>query len=79
MKENFKIIEVYQKIFEERAVRPPGKRGNVTLIHPIRYKPQIFTNEVSQWVFDKFVITCQNIWRKGAIRPQLVESGYCKT
>ena len=30
----------------ERAIRPPGKRGNVTLIHPMSYKPKVFIDEV---------------------------------
>ena len=46
MKKSSKNNEVYQFSLVERAVRPPGKRGNVTLIHPMRYKPQIFTDEV---------------------------------
>ena len=40
----------------KRTVRPPGKWGNVTLIHAMHYKPQIFTDEGLQYVFDKCVI-----------------------
>ena len=61
MKENFKNNKAYQNFYGERAVRPPGKRGNMTLIHLMHYKPQIFTDEVLQCVFDKYVITYQNI------------------
>ena len=68
------------KIFlGERAGRPPGKRGNVTLIYPMRYKPQVFIDEVLQRLVDKYQITYQNIWSEGAVRPHLVESSYCKT
>ena len=35
--------------------------GNVTLIHLMRRKPKMFTDEVLQCVFDKYVIACQNI------------------
>ena len=45
----------------ERAVRSPRKWGNVTLIHHMRYRPQIFTDEVIQYVFDKDIITYQDI------------------
>ena len=71
-----KLAKIFRR---ERAVRPPGKWGNVTLIHSMRYKPQIFTDEVLQCVFDKYVISYQNMWGKGLVRPRLVESSYCKT
>ena len=45
----------------------------------MHYKPQIFTDEVLQCVFDKYVITYHNIRGKGMIRPHLVESNYFKT
>ena len=35
IKENFKNNETYQHFCGERAVRSPGKRGNVILIHPM--------------------------------------------
>ena len=35
--------------------------GNVTLIHLMRRKPKMFTDEVLQCVFDKYVMACQNI------------------
>ena len=68
IEENFKNNEIYQKFFAERAVRLPGKRGNVPLIHPMSYKPQIFTNVVLQSLFDKYVISYQNIWSEGVVR-----------
>ena len=37
-KANQKIM-TYQHFKGERAVRPPGKWGDVTLIRPMRYKP----------------------------------------
>ena len=40
---------------------------------------QIFTEEVLQSVFNKYVITCQNIKGKDVVTPHLAESGYCKT
>ena len=79
MKENFKNNETYQNFRGERAVGPPGKWGNVTLIYPMRCRSQIFTDEVLQCVFDKYVITYQNIWGKDVIRRHLLESSYCKT
>ena len=48
MKKHFKNNEAYHKFQEERAVRPTRKRGIVTLIHPMHYKPQIFSDEVLQ-------------------------------
>ena len=68
-KENFKNKKTYQKFFGERAVRPPGKRGHVPLIHSMSYKPQIFTNVVLQCLVDRDVITYQNIWSEGKVRP----------
>ena len=70
--------ETYQKFFEERAVRSPGKRGHVPLIQPMSYKSQIITNVVLQCLVDKDVMTYQNIWREGKVRPNLLESSYCK-
>ena len=64
MKENFKNKETYRNSLGGRAVKPPGKWSNVTLIHPLRYKLQIFTDKVLQRAFDKYVITYQNIWGK---------------
>ena len=51
------------------AVRSPDKRDNVPLIHPMSYKPQIFTNVVLQCLVDKDVITYQNIWSEDKVRP----------
>ena len=51
----------------------------MTLIHPKSYKRQIFTDEVLQCLFNKYVITYQNIWGKSVVRPHLVGSSYCKT
>ena len=39
---NFKNTETYQNFQGERRQRPLQKRGNVTSIHPLSYKPQIF-------------------------------------
>ena len=62
MKENFRNSEAFQNFFWERAVRHSQENGsNVTLIHLMRYKPHIFTDKVLQCVFDKYVITYQNI------------------
>ena len=61
------------------VVRPPGKQGKVTLIHPMCYKPQILTDEVLKSAFDKYVITYKNIWEKNVLRPYLLELGYFKT
>ena len=57
MKENLKSNEAYQNLFGERTVRPPGKQNNVALIHSMSYKLQIFTNELLECVFDKYIIT----------------------
>ena len=64
MKENFENNENYKNFLRERAVRLPGIWGNVTLIHLMLYKPQIFKDEVLQYVFDKYVITYQIIWER---------------
>ena len=64
MKEIFEHNENYKNFLRERAVRPPGIWGNVTLIHLMLYKPQIFKDEVLQYVFDKYVITYQIIWER---------------
>ena len=78
IEENFKNNETYQTFFGERAVRSPGKRGNVPLIQPMSYKPQIFTNVVLQCLVNKYMIAYQNIWSERMVRPHLVESSYCK-
>ena len=39
---------------------------------------QIFTEEVLQSVFNKYVITYQNIKGQGLVTTHLAESGYCK-
>ena len=78
IEENFKNNEIYQKFFGEKAVRSPGKQGIVPLIHPMSYKPKIFTNVVLQCLVDKYMITYQNIWGEGMVRAHLVESSYCK-
>ena len=57
MKENLRSNEADQNLFEEGTVRPPGKQNNVALIRPMSYKLQIFTNELSECVFDKYMIT----------------------
>ena len=57
------------KILGERLVRPTGKRDNVTLIHPMSYKPQFFIDEVLQCLVDKYQITYQNNWGEGVVRP----------
>ena len=73
-----KIMKLIKIFLWGRAVRPPGKWGNVTLIHPISYKTQFFINEVLQCLVDKYQITYQNIRSEGMVRPHLVESSYCK-
>ena len=40
---------------------------------------QIFTEEVLQSVFNKYVIIYQNIKGQGLVTTHLAESGYCKT
>ena len=79
IKENFKNNETYQTFFGERAVRSPGKRVNVTSIHPMSYKPQILTDAALQCLLDRYVITCQNIWGEGVVRPHeaIVTLGDC--
>ena len=57
MKEKFKNNEVCQIFFWETTVRNPGKKGNMALIHPMGYKPQILTDDVLQCVFDKYIIS----------------------
>ena len=68
IKENFKNNETYQIFLGERAVRSLGKRVNVALIHPMRYKSQISANAVLQCLIDKYVITYQSIWSEGVVR-----------
>ena len=53
----------------ERAVRFPGKRDDVTLTHPMKYKPQIFKSVVLQCSVDKYAITYQNIRSECMVRP----------
>ena len=65
-------------MYEERAVRTPGKQDNVTLIHPMSYKCQFFIDEVLQCLADKFQITYQNIFGEGVVRPHLVELDHHK-
>ena len=52
----------------------PGQTGNVTLIHPMNYKTQFFVNAFLQCLVHKYVITYQNIWSEGMVRPH---EGYC--
>ena len=59
-------------------MRHPRKRGNVTLIHPMRYKPQFLVDEVLQCLVDKYQITYQNIWGEGMVRPHLVDLDHYK-
>ena len=56
-----KNYETYQNCLEERAVRTPGKWGNVTLIHRMSYELKFFIDEVLQCLVDKYQITYQNI------------------
>ena len=48
------------------------------LIHLLSYKPQIFLDVVFKCLVDKYIITYQNIWGEGVVRPHLVEWSYCK-
>ena len=50
----------------------------MTLIHPMSSKIQFFTNVVLQCLVDKYVMTYQNIWSEGMVRPHLVKSSHCK-
>ena len=55
-------ITKLSKIFRAKGQSDSQENGgNRTLIHLMRYKPQIFTDEVLQCIFDKYVITYQNI------------------
>ena len=60
-------------------MRHPRKRGNVTLIHPMSYKPQFLVDEVLQCLVDKYQITYRNIWGEDAVRSHLVELDHYKT
>ena len=71
-----KLTNIYYQYL--KTVRFSGKRGNVTLIHPMSFKPKIYANAVLQCLVDKYVITYENIWDEGMVRSQLVESSYCK-
>ena len=51
----------------------------MNLVHPMSYKPQIFTGRFFQSAFDKYVITYQTIGGNRMPTRHLVESGYCKT
>ena len=42
------------------------------------YKLQNFADVVLQYLVGKYVITYQNIWGEGMVRPHLVESSYYK-
>ena len=48
-------------MLEGKGSQTRRKMSNMTLIHLMRYKLQIFTDEVLQCVFDKYVIAYQNI------------------
>ena len=78
MKENFKTNETYQNFLGEEQSDPQANGGNVTLIHPMNYKPQILIDEVLQCAVDKYVIHYQNIWGEGMVTHHLVEWSYCK-
>ena len=71
-----KLTNVYYQYL--KTVGFSGKQGNVTLIHPMSFKPKIYANAVLQCLVDKYVITYENIWDEGMVRSQLVESSYCK-
>ena len=51
----------------------------MTLIYPMSYKPQVFIDEVLQYLADKYQIIYQNISREGMVGPHLVELDYYKT
>ena len=53
-----KLTKVFR---EKKAVRSPGKWGNVTLIQPMRFKSQFCIDEVLQCLVDKYLITYKNI------------------
>ena len=59
MKENIKNNETYQNFLGERAVRFPGKWGNVTLIWPMSCKHQFFIDDVLHCLIDKYQTTYQ--------------------
>ena len=69
IKDNFKNNKACQKFLGEGAVRSLSKPGNVTLIHPMNYKPQIFAIAVLQCLVDKHAITYKNIWNEDVARP----------
>ena len=48
------------------------------IIPPYELQIQIFIYEVLQYLVDKNVMTYQNIWSEGMVRPHLVESRQCK-
>ena len=62
-KNKFKNTETYKYFQGEGAIRPLGKWGNVTLIHLINCKSQIFADEILQCLNDKYQIAYQNITR----------------
>ena len=70
-----KLNKIFNKIFNKTF---PGKRNDLTLIDPMNYKPQIFIGEVLQCLVDKYVMTYENIWGEGMVRPHLVKSSHCK-
>ena len=43
-----KILKKLHFFVGRKAIRPPEKPGNVTLIHPMSYKSQFFIDEVLQ-------------------------------
>ena len=52
----------FSKIFRAKEQSDSQENGgNVTLIHLMCNKPQMFTDEVLQYVFDKYVINYQTI------------------
>ena len=55
-----------------------SNKANVTLIHPMSYKPRFFIDEILQCLVDKYQITYQNIWGGGVVRPHLVELDRCE-
>ena len=78
-KANQKIMKLAKIFRGKEQSDPPGKRGSVTLIHPVSYKPQFFIDVVLQCLVDKYQITYQIIWGEGVVRPHLMESSYYKT
>ena len=63
-----KIKKLTNFFLGEMAVRSQGQQADVTLIYPVNYKSQIFTNVVLQSLVDKYVTTYQNTWSEGVVR-----------